>query len=255
MTQSPIYRERAVKTYDGGKSAYCTVTVKKKVLVTRDDEGNIIYKADTPLASVKSGEVKAGTKIYLSCKTPGAEIYYTLDGRTPTVYSTRYTGPITINSITTIRAIAMKNNFNSSVIQSFTYKVKNITTSINVWLMDKSVSDRSYNYNYWYDQFNVVLDRTLGEKRILTIQDLTAKNISTKYEVNYNDVIFTETGTKTSLFTSNIWKGTFQMEEFWNVYDRCIRFVSVDDDDYDDVELRIFNKINNYPQYVQEWFK
>ena len=209
-----------------------------------------------PEASPQSGDVSLDTQVYLTTATPGANIYYTLDGMTPNVNSIRYTGPITIDSDTTIRAIAVKAGFNSSIVQNFTYRVKNITTSINLWLLDKSVSEKNYNYNYWYDQYNVVLDRTSGDRRILTINDLTAKNISTKYDVNYNDVIFIETGTKTNLFTSNIWKGTFEMEEFWNGYDRCIKFTNyLEDTGSSDVELRIFNRLNNFPQYIQEWFK
>lgn len=209
-----------------------------------------------PEASPQSGDIDLGTQVYLTTATPGANIYYTLDGGTPSVNSIRYYGPITINSNTTIRAIAVKAGFNSSPVQSFSYRIKNITISTNIWLLDKSVSDKNYNYNYWYDQFNVVLDRTSGDRRILTINNLTAKNISTKYDVNYKDVIFIETGTKTNQFTSNIWKGTFKMEEFWNGYDRCIKFVNHSEDTGNlDVELRIFNRLNTFPKYIQEWFK
>lgn len=209
-----------------------------------------------PEASPQSGDVNLGTQVYLTTSTSGAQIYYTLDGKTPNVLSTRYTGPITIDSNMTIRAIAVKSGFNSSTVKDFVYRVKNITTNSSVWLMDKSVSTRDYNYNYWYDQFDVVLDRTSDGRRVMTIHDLTAKNISTKYEINYYDVIFTETGTKTNLYKSNIWKGTFKMEEFWNGYDRCIKLINYYDDlDESNVELRIFNRVNDYPRYVQEWFE
>lgn len=203
-----------------------------------------------PEVSVQTGDVSVGTQVYLTTSTPGASIYYTLDGRTPNINSTKYTGPITINSNITIRAIAIKSGFNNSPVRDFTYRIKNITTSLSIWLLDKSASAVNYNYNYWYGQFNVVLDRTINDRRILTINDLTAKNITSRYDVNYNDVIFTETGTETNLFKSNIWEGTFRMEEFWNGYDRCIKFTNDDD-----VELHIFNKINSYPKYIQEWFE
>jgi hypothetical protein len=236
----------------GTRNGYNTGWTTFKVDVASESQG-----VAAPEASPQSGDVNLGTQVYLTTTTPGAQIYYTLDGRTPSVYSIRYTGPITIESNKTIKAIAVKSGFNSSRIETFTYGVENISISTSIWLLDKSESEKNYNYNYWYDQFDVTLDRIQGEKRVLTIEDLTAKNISSKYEVDYYDVIFTETGTKTNLFKSNIWKGTFEMEEFWNGYDRCIKFVNYYDDEEDesDVELRIFNRINIFPQYIQEWFE
>ena len=65
-------------------------------------------KPAIPVAIPDSGEVEKGTEIFLSCKTKGANIYYTTDGSIPTSASSLYHKGIKINKDTTIRAIAIK---------------------------------------------------------------------------------------------------------------------------------------------------
>jgi hypothetical protein len=74
-------------------------------------------------ANPSSGEVKEGTKVYLYTDTPGADIYYTLDGSTPTTSSTKYTGPITISRDVEINAFGYKDGLGASPISTFEYKV------------------------------------------------------------------------------------------------------------------------------------
>lgn len=83
-------------------------------------------KAAAPKASVTSA---VGTKtISLSHKDAGAEIYYTLDGTAPTSNSSRYTGPITVSSTTTLRAIAVTPRFSSSAVLKYTAAVPPVAT-------------------------------------------------------------------------------------------------------------------------------
>jgi hypothetical protein len=60
-----------------------------------------------PKFSVKPGAYSAAVTLKMKDSTRGAVIYYTTDGWTPTEASTRYTGPITIDSTTTLQAIAI----------------------------------------------------------------------------------------------------------------------------------------------------
>lgn len=62
-------------------------------------------KPAAAVASVPPGRVEPGTPVTLSCATPGAEIRYTTDGSEPTATNGAvYTGPITINQTTTLKA-------------------------------------------------------------------------------------------------------------------------------------------------------
>ena len=63
--------------------------------------------AAKPKFSVKPGAYSAAVTLKLKDSTRGAVIYYTMDGWTPTAESTRYVGPITIDSTTTLQAIAI----------------------------------------------------------------------------------------------------------------------------------------------------
>lgn len=63
--------------------------------------------AAKPKFSVKPGVYSATVTLKIRDSTRGAVIYYTTDGWTPTAASTRYTGPITIDSTTTLQAIAI----------------------------------------------------------------------------------------------------------------------------------------------------
>ena len=68
-----------------------------------------------------------GVLVYLQCKTSDATIYYTLDGKTPTNKSTRYTKPIDITATKTVKAIAVKGTTYSNV-TSKTITVKPVAT-------------------------------------------------------------------------------------------------------------------------------
>ena len=59
--------------------------------------------------------------VEISCATPGASIYYTTDGTTPTGTGMVYSGAISLTSTTTIQAIAVKADMNDSAVAAVTF--------------------------------------------------------------------------------------------------------------------------------------
>ena len=82
----------------------------------------------TPTFSPAAGEVEKGSTVEISCATDGATIYYTTDGTDPTTGSTEYTSAITINSATTIKAIAAKDGLANSAVATAAYTIRDYAT-------------------------------------------------------------------------------------------------------------------------------
>ena len=82
----------------------------------------VVEPVAAPTFSVKSGEVEKGTKVEIACETEGAVIYYTVDGAEPTAESTEYKEAIEITGKVTIKAIAIKGELKSEVVEA-TYEL------------------------------------------------------------------------------------------------------------------------------------
>lgn len=75
-----------------------------------------------PLASLANGTYEGPQTVELTCETEGAAIYYTLDGTDPTAESTLYTEALTISETTTLKAIAIKGELRSAIVE-YTYTI------------------------------------------------------------------------------------------------------------------------------------
>lgn len=64
-------------------------------------------------------------ELQIKCAEPGARIYYTLDGSTPSATSTLYTGAINIPVTTTVKAIAIKDGKTSFINEGVFRKIRN----------------------------------------------------------------------------------------------------------------------------------
>jgi Chitobiase/beta-hexosaminidase C-terminal domain len=71
-------------------------------------------------APAAPSEFETTLNVTMTSATPGATIYYTLNGTTPTTSSTQYTGPLSLVSTTTIKAFATLAGEDSVVVE-FTY--------------------------------------------------------------------------------------------------------------------------------------
>ena len=92
-----------------------------------DDSTNtldLITEAQTvlsPMFTPTPGTYDGVITVEISCQTPGSEIYYTLDYTEPTRHSYQYTGPLTLDSSTVIKARAFKPGYLDSAIVTAQY--------------------------------------------------------------------------------------------------------------------------------------
>jgi AraC-like DNA-binding protein len=78
--------------------------------------------------SLPAGTYNSAQSVTLSDSTAGATIYYTIDGSTPTISSTQYTGAISVSTTETIEAIAVLTGDTNSAVVSATYII-NLTAA------------------------------------------------------------------------------------------------------------------------------
>ncbi len=83
-----------------------------------------------PSITPNGGAISASQSITMATKTSMADIYYTLDGSTPTTSSTLYAGPITISASTTVNAIAAAPGFIQSAVTSAQFNVEAQSTAV-----------------------------------------------------------------------------------------------------------------------------
>ena len=101
------YRDVYVRVYYSGSTAVRAIDD-----LTLNSSAPAVAK---PTFSPAGGEYSEAQSVTISCETEDATIYYTTDGSTPTVESTKYTEPINVSVTTTIKAIAYVESDVSSV--------------------------------------------------------------------------------------------------------------------------------------------
>jgi hypothetical protein len=91
-----------------------------------------------PTFSPAGGTYSSAQSVTISTITSGATIRYTTDGSTPTTTTgTVYSGPVTVSTTTTLKAIAFESGFTDSAVSSASYTISAGTTI--------SVADGFYN--------------------------------------------------------------------------------------------------------------
>jgi alpha-L-arabinofuranosidase len=83
-----------------------------------------LSSAASPVFSVATGTYSGTQTVAIADSTPGAAIYYTTNGSSPTASSALYTGAISISATTTLNAIAVASGYNNSGVSSATYTIK-----------------------------------------------------------------------------------------------------------------------------------
>ena len=94
--------------------------------------------AASPTMSPLPGSYSTAQTVTLSDTTPGAAIYYTTNGTTPTTSSAQYNPatPLQISSTTTIEAIAAASGYSNSAVVIGTYTIGMAPVSVNLSAVD-----------------------------------------------------------------------------------------------------------------------
>ncbi|MEL7566632.1 MAG: chitobiase/beta-hexosaminidase C-terminal domain-containing protein, partial [Dehalobacterium sp.] len=95
----------------------------------------ITVSSDTPTVAAPTANPLPGAysfpqSVTLSSTTAGAKIYYTVNGSKPTGSSTLYFSPITVNNSMTIKAFAVKEGYQDSEVQTFSYTISSDTPTV-----------------------------------------------------------------------------------------------------------------------------
>lgn len=145
-----------------------TVMLLSLLPVYARDEVDLMATVSTP--TITAANVENGVKITLKSATSNTEIYYTLDGTTPTVNDTLYSAPFVIDEAGTynIRAIAYKNGSYSGIGSS-----------------NKTVYDCGYDVS----SANKVMKTTYSSsKKMYAVEFINTTGYTVHYTVGYDAV-------------------------------------------------------------------
>ena len=140
-------------------------------LGSHDFAGGSTNMVAMPTFDPAPGSYAVTADVTISTETPGASIYYTLDGTDPSDSSTMYTGAITLTATTTIKAIAYANELDPSFVATGNYTIINtidVTTvaQLRAGLMDGTIynltSEVVATYVQTYRNQRYVQDATAG---------------------------------------------------------------------------------------------
>jgi hypothetical protein len=127
---SPVYTTPITVTTTTTIQAIASATGYDQSAVSSETYINS-SQATLPTFSPASGIFTAVTSVTISDATPGATIYYTTNGTTPTTSSTIYSGAITVSASETIEAIAIAPGYINSSVGSASYTLNLGETGIN----------------------------------------------------------------------------------------------------------------------------
>lgn len=118
-------------TYSGPISVANSETVKAIAVAAGSNTsavGTAVYvinlaQVATPVFTPPAGTYTSAQTVTISTTTAGAAIYYTTNGTTPTTRSTLYSGPITISTSQTVKAIAAASGSTTSSVATAVYSI------------------------------------------------------------------------------------------------------------------------------------
>jgi RHS repeat-associated protein len=115
--------------------------------------------AAAPTFSPGTGTYTSVQSVTISDTTPGATIYYTTDGSTPTTSATKYTASISVTATETIKAIAAASGYTNSAVVTAVYTmniplVVTVSTNANGNITSIPPANASANASFTYKDAN-----------------------------------------------------------------------------------------------------
>ena len=119
-TSSSLYSGPITVSSTKGFKAVATAPGYSKSAVT-----SALYTiaVPTPVFTPKGGTYTSVQSITITDSMPGASIYFTTDGTSPTTASNLYSGPITVLATQTIKAMAVASGYSNSAVSTATYTI------------------------------------------------------------------------------------------------------------------------------------
>jgi len=120
----------ATVTLSAGKATYTTSTLTagehyvlaaysgSSTYAASGDGFNEVIQPKTPIITPAAGTYNSEQTVTITSPTAGGVLYYTLDGTSPTVFSTPYTAPIILITSKTVSAVAVATNDAYSAVAS-----------------------------------------------------------------------------------------------------------------------------------------
>jgi len=148
----------------GGKSGHRRIA---SVSVTYESSSSTPTCA-TPTFSPAAGTYTSAQNVVITTATEGATIYYTLDGTDPTTSSSVYSSAINVSTTTTIKAMAVMENYDNSLVASAVY---------NFVTLDHAGTEAD---PYSVSDARIAIDNNVG------VSDVYAKGIVSEIVTAYN---------------------------------------------------------------------
>lgn len=130
VANTPIYVRLAAgllrNTYSGNLTVATTGTETQNIALS----GSVTMSnaVATPTFSPAAGTFISTQSVSILCETEGATIYYTTNGETPTTESNVYSNPFNVSTTTTVKALAVKENYIDSEIATAEYTFPQLMT-------------------------------------------------------------------------------------------------------------------------------
>jgi len=137
--------------------------------------GTQVSQTATPAISPAAGSYSSAVSVSITDATPGAAIYYTTDGSTPSTSSAVYGGPISVSSSKTVKAIAVANGYTNSLVVSTAYTVSIVSGAVSTPTFSPAGG------SYSSAQKVTISDATAGSKIYYTADGSTPTTSSTAY--------------------------------------------------------------------------